>query len=192
MLTLPIIPTRACGGCTVCCTALPVDAPQLRKQAGVDCPQCQVGEGCQIYASRPPVCAEFFCSWRALPKLSDDWRPDRSGVMVTFDDQDIPPGYAIRPAFKLVITQDTVKIDADAFAGYVAGLVEAKIPVFLSLRGPPGHHSAKVFLNDRLTWPVSTRDRGAILAALEAVFAILQSGTFDSATLSGPPVAPSP
>jgi hypothetical protein len=190
LLTLPVIPGRDCGGCTVCCTALPVDEPALRKQANVDCPQCDVGGGCRVYDRRPQTCREFFCGWRALPKLGDEWRPDRSGVMVTFDDQDIPPGYPIRPAFKLVLTNGPVTLDTDHFAGYVAGLIVAKIPVFLSLRGPPGHFFAKAFLNDRLAWPVQNRDRGAIVAALEAVYALLESGDFDPIILSGPPISP--
>ena len=110
--------------------------------------------------------------------------------MVTFDDADIPPGYPIRPAFKLMMTAGTVSLDVDAFAGYVAGLVDAKIPVFLSLRGPEGHFFAKAFLNERLAVPVQLRDRGAVIAALEAVFAILQAGEFEPVTLSGPPKGP--
>ena len=190
MLTLPILPGRECGGCTVCCTALPVDEPALRKQAGVDCAACDQGTGCRIYERRPQTCREFWCGWRALPRLDDAWRPDRSGVMITFDDADIPPGYPVRPAFKLMMTAGTVMIDVDAFAGYVAGLIDAKIPVFLALKGPEGHFFAKAFLNDRLAMSVQLRDRGAVIAALETVFALLKDGDFEPVVLSGPPRGP--
>jgi hypothetical protein len=186
VLTLPILAGRDCGGCTVCCTVLPADDETLRKQAGVDCVHCDAGVGCRIYEVRPNTCREFFCGWRALPKLTDEWRPDRSGVMVAFDDTDIPPGYAIRPAFKLILTQPKVQIAAEAFAGYVAGLVDARIPVFLSLPGPPGSFFAKVFLNDRLAMPVARRDLGAVLDAFEAIYAELADGEFEPVVLSAP------
>jgi len=189
VLTLPILPDRACGGCTVCCTVLPADDETLRKQAGVDCVHCDAGAGCRIYDVRPKTCREFFCGWRALPKLSDAWRPDRSGVMVAFDDADIPPGYAIRPAFKLILTHGKVLIDAEVFGGYVAGLVDAQIPVFLSLPGPPGSFFAKVFVNDRLAMAVGRRDLGAVLDGLEAMYAELADGEFEPVVLA-PPISP--
>lgn len=179
MLTLPVIPGRACGGCTVCCTVLPADDDSLKKAAGIDCVHCVSGAGCRIYGTRPLTCREFFCGWRVLPKLGDEWRPDRSGVMVSFDDADIPPGYPVRPAIKLVVSAGQVQIDQKEFAGYVAGLVDAQIPVFLSIPGPPGHFFAKLFLNDRLKFPVHSRELGAVVDALEEAFQALLEGDFE-------------
>lgn len=184
MLTLPVLPGRDCGGCTACCTVLPADDPTLKKQSGVDCAHCDVGAGCRIYETRPQTCRDFFCGWRALPKLGDEWRPDRSGVMITLDGADIPPGYAIRPGFRLLMTEAEVKLDPPAFAGYVAGLVDAGIPTFLSLPGPPGHHFAKIFLNDRLRAAVQDRDLARVLDGLESAFAILAEGEFEPVVLS--------
>ena len=32
--------------------------------------------------TRPKICREFLCGWLLFPELGDDWRPDRSGVII--------------------------------------------------------------------------------------------------------------
>ena len=58
---------RICGPCTVCCTVLKIEAPELRKGAGTSCKHLR-GAGCGIYESRPPVCQQFLCGWRLFPE----------------------------------------------------------------------------------------------------------------------------
>lgn len=78
-------PSRACGGCTACCTALFVEA--LQKQPMETCEHVghEVGQGCGIYGSRPTECRAFDCAWRFnLPQLGlrESDRPDKSGVVL--------------------------------------------------------------------------------------------------------------
>jgi hypothetical protein len=54
---------------------------EFRKPANTPCPHL-CGTGCGIYETRPPVCQQFLCGWRLFPELTDDWRPDLSGVLV--------------------------------------------------------------------------------------------------------------
>jgi hypothetical protein len=74
----PLVPGRACGECTMCCT-LPrievLDKPELT-------PCRHQHHGCTIYPDRPAPCREFFCGWRALPFVADHWYPPESGMMV--------------------------------------------------------------------------------------------------------------
>ena len=54
---------RECGPCQACCRDLKIDAPDLKKKAGVLCGHYS-GSGCGIYAQRPAVCQGFLCGWR--------------------------------------------------------------------------------------------------------------------------------
>lgn len=69
-----------CGGCTLCCTVLPV--PWLDKPAGRDCSHCAVGVGCEIFNTTiPEKCKEFSCAWRQMRAVHPALRPDRCGVV---------------------------------------------------------------------------------------------------------------
>jgi hypothetical protein len=78
----PLLPERACGDCTVCCTVPAI--PELQKAADSPCVHC-VKAGCAIYDRRPAACEAFFCGWRRLADLPDDLRPDRCGVVVMLE-----------------------------------------------------------------------------------------------------------
>lgn len=78
---------RSCLPCTACCEGW-LDVSELSVQAhvGRPCIECK-SEGCGIYPSRPvEPCQTFFCAWRQMnTPLSDEMRPDLSGVIVVMD-----------------------------------------------------------------------------------------------------------
>src|SRR5438128_1437727 len=78
-----------CGGCTVCCTALPI-VEDFTKPAGVTCQHC-TSTGCGIYETRYPICRTFLCGWLLLPGLDESWRPDRSGILIRAIEPDALP-----------------------------------------------------------------------------------------------------
>ncbi len=82
LLLGPVLPGRACGECTACCTVLTVDTPEFRKPAGTPCVNLSAG-GCRIHDVRPRICRTWFCAWRRVAKMPDDARPDRSGLLVS-------------------------------------------------------------------------------------------------------------
>jgi len=77
-----LIPGRECGGCTVCCKAPKINVPELKKLAAVLCEHCTEDVGCRIYETRPSVCKGWYCGWRRMQYLNNDWRPDRCGVLI--------------------------------------------------------------------------------------------------------------
>ena len=79
-----LVPRRECGECTACCKIPNIDAPSLRKLAGVMCPNC-TGTQCGIYETRPEPCRTFFCLWRTVGTMPDELRPDRIGVMFAIE-----------------------------------------------------------------------------------------------------------
>jgi hypothetical protein len=165
-----LVPGRSCGGCTVCCTALPIDTPELRKIAGVAC--VHLGDkGCAVYDARYPVCRSYHCGWRERPELDEAWRPDRSGVLVSPMDGD---------GIEFLVLDGERAIRRDGFAQYVATCIVNGIATHLAVPGPPGTYAARMFLNDRLALAVAQRDLAAIRALLVSAFAAAAKGGFRS------------
>jgi hypothetical protein len=76
--------TRACGGCTMCCKLLFIEA--LQKPMGVWCPHVVKGRGCGIYEDRPLPCRQFECLWLSASDVPDHWRPDKSKMVLAGDE----------------------------------------------------------------------------------------------------------
>lgn len=75
---------KTCGGCTACCTILPV--PEIGKRAHQSCRFQRdalnvAGPGCATYATRPSSCRAWSCVWLTDDDLPDELRPDRCGVV---------------------------------------------------------------------------------------------------------------
>ena len=76
---------RTCGECVVCCEVAEVSGV---KAAYTPCPyQSPSPEGsCTLYGQpeRPDVCGYFECWWRRGNGIKD-WRPDRTGLMLSMN-----------------------------------------------------------------------------------------------------------
>ncbi len=128
---------RRCDSCTVCCTELKIETPEFRKPANKTCKHlCTTG--CGIYESRPAVCQEFLCGWRLFPDLTDDWRPDLSGVLVMRKvPAELPHAWQKASyGVELAIIGGEKAVTRPGLAEYVAGLLAKNIPIFLSAASP--------------------------------------------------------
>jgi len=166
-----LVDGRECGSCTACCIDLNIDQPDLVKLSDQPCIHCSAG-GCGIYARRPSVCRGFHCGWRLIPWLGEEWRPDRIGIVVRAldpaeacpDDPDVPIALSFdlrRPDRQLI---------AMSLAVACGTLIEAGIPTFLTVPGPPGHAAGRVHLNVLMAPIVASRDGNAIVTALGLAF----------------------
>jgi hypothetical protein len=72
---------RNCGGCTQCCKVMGIK--ELQKAPNVWCQHCDIGVGCKIYSSRPESCQEFQCLWLQDEQMPEEWRPDKSKVVLS-------------------------------------------------------------------------------------------------------------
>src|SRR3569833_69586 len=119
---LALVPGRDCGGCTVCCTAMAIDRPEIQKDAGVTCRHC-TAKGCAIYDARPSLCRDYHCGWR----------PDRSQILVELEPHDG------RTAISLVLLGNPLKtLRQPWFIDFIATGVRGNLPVMLGIPGPPG------------------------------------------------------
>ena len=177
---MDLVPARECGECAVCCVVLNVDTPEFQKMPGKPCAHlCEGGSGCAIHATRFPVCRAYHCGWRYLAPLGDAWRPDRSGVLVDFQHDDLPAHLPRRPGVRLTVFRPPSAEFEPLFLRWLAGLVVQEVPVVLAVPGPPGHFPAGAILNDALKDPVLRRDIPGIQSVLAGAFSNLTSHSFN-------------
>jgi hypothetical protein len=174
-----MIPGRSCGGCVVCCIVPPVKSPEFRKTSGVACDHCVRGAGCAIYDRRPQVCRDWMCGWRSLPFLDDRWRPDACGLLVVPEDEDIPPTFERRSGIGIIAFRSAKNLDEPFVFEMLAGLVYEKVPVFLSVPGPPGFHFAKALLNPLIEKAATDRDGEKIRSTVLILYERLARGPFE-------------
>lgn len=166
---------RSCGTCNACCAYYEL-MPQFNKPHGILCSHWKTGVGCGIYAERPPVCRNFYCHWLQNPGLDDDWRPDRSGIIVRETLEDIPPHWPLRAGLVFEVCGPDASVEREAFVALVASRILEGVPVFLSAHGPMGFGSMYAFLNEMLAPVVETVDVAKIAAALRGVLRQLRAG----------------
>ncbi|QQQ20021.1 hypothetical protein JIP62_05015 [Brevundimonas vitis] len=148
---LPLLPDRDCGGCVECCRVIPLDLPELAKPTGELCAYCVEGAGCGVHAIRPQTCRTWFCLWRVI-ELSDDWRPDRSGIVVR------PDGLETGEITLYVVRRTDFLTSMEVF-GVVAGWIAQDVDVALSVPGPVGTYPARAVVTDWLRPAVEAGDR---------------------------------
>jgi hypothetical protein len=74
-----VLAGKSCGSCTVCCKVMGV--PELKKRPWDVCPHVATGQGCTIYAERPPSCRKFICGWLMDPHMGPELKPENCHVV---------------------------------------------------------------------------------------------------------------
>ena len=176
-----LAPGRECGRCTVCCKTLKIDVPELKKLADVLCAHCADGAGCKIYDRRPPVCGGYYCGWRGMAHLSEHWRPDRCGILISF----VGKGEGIPAEFPQIgLKFDMVELAARPDLGPVD-----QVHRLGDRAGPPrvpgracavGYERRKVFLNYAMANAVASHQRDLVIEGLASAFRLgLQDGMME-------------
>lgn len=77
---------RSCAACDLCCTA--VGVRELDKPPAVACSHlCGApGASCGVYARRPRTCREFYCLWRVLRDVPEEFAPKDCGFVISLND----------------------------------------------------------------------------------------------------------
>lgn len=155
-MTLPLLPGRECGGCVECCRVIPLNLPELAKPTGQLCAYCVDGKGCGVHAIRPQTCRTWFCLWRMV-ELSDDWRPDRSGVVLR------PDGLEQGEITVFVVRRTEFLASEDVFFVLASWIAEG-MRIALSVPGPLGTYPARAEVTDWLRPAVEAGDPADFLA----------------------------
>jgi hypothetical protein len=126
---------------------------------------------------RPGACRGFYCAWRYMPELPDQLRPDRSGIMVRFIREHIPPGF--KPVGLNFLLYDRRDAIGTGLADYFGRLVGDNTAVFLSIRGPAGFSDGAVLLNNHIAPVIG--DTTKIVAILRGALNALAENKFEPA-----------
>ena len=163
-----LVPGRDCGDCVACCVQPAIEEADFHKPIGATCQHC-TGNGCGIYESRPLVCRAYHCGWRSMPNLDESWRPDLSGVMISWDigRPDSGPSHAV----KILITGDPAVLETDRFLGLVGRFIANRVSTMLSVPRGPGYLNTSLILNASLAPAIAARDRAKARAFLRAAYA---------------------
>jgi len=169
---LELVPGRVCGECSVCCTIMAIDKPDIQKEAGVTCRHCR--GGCTIYETRPPLCRHYHCGWRQLPILDDNWRPDLSGVFVEIEEIDG------ETALSMILVGNPLKtVRQPWFIDFVATGVRGRVKLYMGIPGPRGFKGASLPLNTRQMHEAAGAGRARVKDILEKELKRLQAHTFE-------------
>lgn len=168
-----LVPGRTCGACTACCTELAIVEDSFRKMPGVPCAHCVIGQGCDIYETRPGLCRDYHCLWRSIPDLDERWRPDLSGIMVV--PAEVPPGYPGPLAVSLVVIGAPEAVQTDDFAMMVGGFVDRGTATHLDVPGRAGMYGCSQLLNEALAPAVAARDLARVKAVIGAIYTALRA-----------------
>ena len=154
---------KTCGPCQVCCVALKIKTPELRKEPQVPCPHL-VQRGCGIYEGRPAVCRSFLCGWRLMPELNESWRPDLSGVMLLpLSLAETPGAYRDAGPGWVFVISDASKAITPRLGRLIAGMVTRRVAVFLSALTP------RIQINEQLEGSVAAGDAEGVVNILRRV-----------------------
>ena len=165
-----LVPERTCGPCTVCCTALTIDQPELQKLPGERCPNCVTGSGCTVYETRGTICRTWFCGWRRFKWISAKLRPDTSGILVRLGHEDVPPPFKPGITIEFAVL-NRAGLFAEGLVEAVAAAVRANFATFLiAVPVTTGVTSTRLLLNVALEKPVAKRDKAAALHVLQETF----------------------
>ncbi|WP_245542335.1 YkgJ family cysteine cluster protein [Psychromonas hadalis] len=144
-----LVPNRECGQCTACCVVLLIDDKNFKKPADQRCVNIMKTGGCKIYNKRPSVCQEWHCAWRFMAQLDENWRPDRSGILLRSDENGII-FQPIQDPKKVLTNERTIEL--------IGGGVAQGIPMSMSIPTKKGFRSYSVSLNEPLEIAVQSRN----------------------------------
>jgi hypothetical protein len=162
-----LAPGRECGTCNACCVFPLIDSPEIRKASGAVCCHSKP-TGCDIYECRPGLCSRFFCGWRRDTSIPQDWRPDRSGIFITYGTEGVPPQFGGASGPTLMLTDNPLKtVRRTDVQNFVANCVAQRVPVFLAVPGPRGMQAASLLLNEPQMEAAVKQNRSAVKALLE-------------------------
>lgn len=136
------VPNRGCGACNACCKALAIEA--LAKAPGILCPH--FAAGCTIYQRRPPTCRAWYCGWRLLQPLGEEWRPDLCEILIVPLSTSAPIRLEVGMQFELIGALD--RIFWEPFVNLVAVLIGGNVRTYLAVPSQAGCFSARALLND--------------------------------------------
>jgi len=166
-----LVSGRECGECTACCVVLLIEDQDLKKPADQACSHMIEKGGCKIYSERPSVCQDWYCAWRFMVQLDEEWRPDRAGILLRSDEK----GIIFQP-----IREPKDVLTSERALELIGGGIEQGIPLFMHIPTRKGFRSYSMHLNEHLDSVVKSRHFPSIQ---DKMFELIE---FSSAQITAP------
>lgn len=144
---------KTCGECSVCCTSLLIDTPELAKKAGVDCKNLSPDRGCAIYIDRPSVCRSWKCGWLQVASIPQRLRPDKSKVLIKILPE---PGIAMQ--FSPINKQSVSNLVSDDILYMMRSLILANKIVTISVPTKDNYCSFNQTINEHVSDVMDTKE----------------------------------
>ena len=125
-----------------------IEDENLTKPADQACSHMIEKGGCKIYSRRPNVCQNWHCAWRFMEQLGEDWRPDRSGILLRSDEE----GIIFQP-----IREPKEVLTSERAIELIGGGIEQGISLSMSIPTRKGFRSYSMRLNEPLGIVVRSR-----------------------------------
>jgi len=152
-----LVSGRECGECTACCVFLLIDDEGFKKPADQACSHMIEKGGCKIYSERPSVCQNWYCAWRFMAQLGEEWRPDRSGILLRSDEE----GIIFQP-----IREPKEVLTSERALELIGGGIEQGISLSMSIPTKKGFRSYSMPLNEHLDVAIRSRSLPSIRAKM--------------------------
>jgi hypothetical protein len=181
---------RDCGACTMCCIVPAIDEPDIQKKPGTPCRHACPEDrdeadtasqaGCRIYDARPAVCRDFFCGWRMMPELDENWRPDRSRVFITLERVQVPGRPDVATAMTFMLVGDVFQTArSERFITVVRKKAMESVAMYLAMPGPPGSKPLRITLPPMAMLEAARRGRDHVKALLEQAVKFMSAQPFE-------------
>ncbi|MDG1995585.1 MAG: hypothetical protein P8J14_03755 [Emcibacteraceae bacterium] len=164
---MKLVINKECGDCSACCHHIPIDQEDFVKLPNVDCEHLRKGGGCNIYKKRPKTCATWYCAWRYLSNLNDQWRPDLSGVLMDFTTKFIPSEFNKDTALTFKVIDKEKFLSNTELTQFIIYLMAKNLPIFLSHGLEAGHSAISTILNPHLLDAAKEKNHKEILETLK-------------------------
>jgi hypothetical protein len=122
-----------------------------------------------------------------LAELGDEWRPDRSGVLITPVNDGIPESFSLRQGIEFMIVDREPAMRGDRLISTVLHFIRRETATYLSIPGPPGHYATRVLLNAVLGGTAETSDLGHARRMLVQMLEGARTHSFERVTLKFAP-----
>jgi hypothetical protein len=164
LLTEQMVEGRTCGPCIGCCSIYQI--PALQKPKYTLCQHC-TGSSCSIYDDRPHDCRTFYCLWRRIAVMPEEARPDKIGIVFTYEIHGSPPTpFHKRYIIGRAINDPTVFETPMARAAVNMFIREGSLPVFIAHALETKMVYPDPDFSDAILNPTTTRHVALVPAAL--------------------------
>jgi hypothetical protein len=149
---------------------LEIHDPAIAKAAGVPCRHLSA-QGCSVHPNWPKVCQTWFCVWRLMPGLPEQWRPDLSGILL-YQVRNEVPGYH-DTALMLSLAHGLKHLENEELLEFVTLAVRNRQPVYLGVhklkdgKGASAADNKAVFINLSLEPAIARNDRAGFVEILK-------------------------